>query len=207
MEKEITIMKKFAALLLAGVMAISCVACGNGGSANTEQETQQVTITDANEILTKVWDDYKATAGDDLQFFIAGGNVESMITDIPAKFDLSIEEAEAALVSGYCIPAEAIAMTDDIATMMHMMNGNNFSAAAYHIADVANVETVVTNIKDTTLNNQWMCGFPEKLIVVTVGEDYVVSAFGNTQLIDAFKASISTVYGDAAVVSVEENLQ
>ena len=56
------------------------------------------------------------------------------------------------------------------------------------------------------MNNQWMCGFPETLIIVTVGEDYVVSAFGNGQVIEAFKTAITTVYGDAAVVSVEENL-
>ena len=48
--------------------------------------------------------------------------------------------------------------------------------------------------------------FPEKLIVVTVNGDYVVSAFGNGQVIDAFKTAITSVYGDAAVVSVEENL-
>ena len=47
---------------------------------------------------------------------------------------------------------------------------------------------------------------PEKLIIVTVGENYVVSVFGNGQVIDAFKTAIITVYGDNAVVNVEENL-
>ena len=51
-----------------------------------------------------------------------------------------------------------------------------------------------------------MCGFPEKLIIVTVGDDYVVSAFGNGMVMDAFKTAITTVYGDAAAFSVEENL-
>lgn len=200
-------MKKIVALLLAGVMALVCVACGNGNTTNTENNTQQqVEIADANEILTKAWEEYKATAGEDLQFPIAGGNVESMITDMPAKFDLSIEYAEDALVSGYCIPVDTIAMTDDISTMMHMMMANNFTAAAYHVTDAANVETVVANIKDATVNNQWMCGFPETLIIVTVGEDYVVSVFGNAQLIEAFKTALTTVYGDVAVVAVEENL-
>ena len=47
---------------------------------------------------------------------------------------------------------------------------------------------------------------PEKLIVVTVGEDYVVSAFGIGAIVDTFKTAITTVYGNAAVVAVEENL-
>ena len=112
---------------------------------------------------------------------------------------------EEVLVYSYCIPEAAIDMTDDIATMMNMMMANNFTSAAYHVADAANVETVVNSIKDATLNNQWMCGFPEKLIVVTI-DNYIVSAFGNGMVIDAFKTAITTVYGDAAVVSVEENL-
>ena len=111
-----------------------------------------------------------------------------------------------ALSASFCIPTEAIDMTDDVANMMNMMMANNFSAAAYHIADKANVETVVAGIKDATLNNQWMCGMPDKLIIATVNGDYVVSAFGNGMVIDAFKPAITTVYGDAAVVSVEESL-
>ena len=81
-------------------------------------------------------------------------------------------------------------MTDDIATMMNMMMANNFTAASYHITDAANAEKAVSSLKETTINNQWMCGMPEKLIIVTVGEDYVVSAFGNGQVIDAFKTTI-----------------
>jgi hypothetical protein len=57
------------------------------------------------------------------------------------------------------------------------------------------------------MNNQWMCGFPEKMIIVTVGDEYVVSAFGNGMVIDAFETAITTVYGDAAVVSEKENLE
>lgn len=208
-------MKRLTALLLAGVLALGCAACGstNNGGENNKPGTEsgsdseaKVEIKEANEILTKAWDEYKAGVSEDLQFPIAGGNVENQIMDKPAKFDLTIEYAQDALVSSYCIPADTIAKTDDIATMMNMMMANNFSAAAYHVTNAADVETVVSSIKEATMNNQWMCGFPEKLILVTVGEDYVVSAYGNGQVIDAFKTAITTVYGDAAVVSVEENL-
>lgn len=199
-------MKKFVALLLATAMMFTCVACGgNGGNAGNNNETK-VEITDANEILTKAWDEYNTTASDDFKFPIFGGNMETSVMDAPAKFDPTIEYAEDALVMSYCIPTDAIAMTDDIATMMNMMMANNFTSAAYHITDTANVQTVVDGIKNTTINNQWMCGMPEKLIIVTVGEDYVVSAFGIGDVIDTFKAALTTVYGDAAVVAVEENL-
>lgn len=198
-------MKKLVVLLATLAMVLSCVACGGKTENNGGNETPKVEIADANEILTKVWDNYKTSASEDVQFPIAGGNVEAMVMDAPAKFDVTIEGAKDMLIAAYCIPAEAIEMTDDVATMMNMMMANNFTSAAYHVADSANVETVVSNIKDATLNNQWMCGFPEKLVVVTIG-DYVVSAFGNGMVIDAFKTAVTNVYGDAAVFAVEENL-
>jgi len=198
-------MKKIVVLLATFAMALSCVACGGKTENNGANETAKIEIADANEILTKVWDEYKASASEDAQFPIAGGNVEAMVMDAPAAFDVTIEGAKDALITSYCIPAEAIDMTDDVATMMNMMMANNFTSAAYHVADAANVETVVNGIKDATLNNQWMCGFPEKLVVVTIG-DYVVSAFGNGMVIDVFKTAITTVYEDAAVFAVEENL-
>lgn len=209
-------MKKLAVLLLIGVMAFSSVACGNSGETgkNTQQNSeatnnggeQNTEIADANDILTKVWTEYNTKAGDDLKFPIGGGNVENMIMDVPAKFDLTLEGAQDTLSNSYCMPADTIAMTDDIATMFHMMNANTFSGAAYHVTEVANVQTVADSIKNATLNNQWMCGFPEQLIIVTIGDDYVVSAFGSGQLIETFKTAITTVYGNAAVVTVEESL-
>ena len=204
-------MKKLLVLLLAAAMTFTLAACGsnaenNGSTESAESEVAKVEIADANEILTKAWDEYKASASEDIQFPIGGGFGESMVMDAPAKVDMTAEGAKDTMIYSFCIPAEAVDMTDDVASMMNMMMANNFSSAAYHVTDAANVETVVASIKDATLNNQWMCGFPEKLIIVTVGDEYVVSAFGNGMVIDAFETAITTVYGDAAVVSVAENL-
>ena len=198
-------MKKLVALLLAATMVFTCVACGG----NTDKGGSDSGIKDATEILTKTWENYNSSVSEDLKFPVGGGNIENfelVVMDTAGKCDTSLEGAKDALVTSFCIPAEAVDMTDDAATMMNMMMANNFSSAAYHVADKANVEKVVTGIKEATMGNQWMCGFPEKLIVVTVADEYVVSAFGNGQVIDAFKAAITAVYGDAAVVSVEENL-
>lgn len=199
-------MKKLTALLLAAAVVFTCVACGNSGNADNGDSAK---IKDATEVLTSTWEEYNKSASEDIKFPVGGGNIENfelVVMDNAGKCDTSLEGAKDALSVSFCIPMDAIDMTDDAATMMNMMMANNFSAAAYHVADKANVEKVVAGIKDATLNNQWMCGFPEKLIVVTVNGDYVVSAFGNGQVIDAFKAALTTVYGDAAVVSVEENL-
>ena len=191
-------MKKLLALLLAGVMVLGCVACG--------QKEQSTEIKDAHEILTKVWDNYNETASDDWKFPIGGGNAELMIMDAPGGFDLTLEGAKDELMYTYCIPEDAIAMVDNAATAMNMMMSNNFTSAAYHVTDTANVKTVIEGIKNATLNNQWMCGMPEQFFIATVGDNYVVSAFGLAGVIDIYKTALTTVYGSDATVVVEETI-
>ena len=185
-------MKKLLVSLLAGVMVLGCVACG------TEPQVK-VEVADAKELLTKVWDTY----GEDEKFFAMGGHFEAPVDNGPGSYDLA--KAEDLMIS-FCIPTDAIAMVDDAATIMHAMNANNFSAAAYHVTDSANTQTIVDGIKEQTMNNQWMCGFPETLIIVNVGDEYIVSAFGSADIVDNFKDKLTEVYGEAVNVSVEENL-
>ena len=207
-------MKKLVALLMAGVMVFGFAACGgnkdNGENQGNEQQNEEVKVdvADATELFNKVWTNYTETAGEDLQFFCMGGSMkeDGTFEDGKAgKFDHTKPE-DTGMESQLCISADAIAMVDDAASLMHGMMVNNFTGAAYHVADKANTQAVVDGIKERTLNNQWMCGFPEKLIIVTVGEDYVISAFGNGMIIDAFKTSVTTVYGELASVVVEEAL-
>ena len=50
---------------------------------------------------------------------------------------------------------------------------------------------------------QWMCGFPERLVILTSGQ-YVVSVYGNESLVNTFRdkfvaahSGASTVYDEA----------
>lgn len=187
-------MKKMISLLLGTMMVFSLTACGGNAAS--------VDVTDATELLTKVWDSYT----EDETFVVMGGDYEHIVDNAPGKY--AYENAEDyGMEYALCFPLSAVEYIDDAASMTHGMMANDFTGAAYHVADAANTDTVVNGIKETTLNNQWMCGFPEKLIVVTVGDDYVISAFGKNALIDTFKEKITTVYGDAAEVVVEESLE
>lgn len=186
-------MKKLVAMLLAGVMVFGCVACG---AAETKEP---LTVESAQVLLTNVWDTY----GEDEKFFAMGGHFEAPVDNAPGSYDVSKVED---LSISFCIPTEAVAMVDDAATIMHAMNANNFSAAAYHVTDAANMQTIIDGIKEQTLNNQWICGFPEKLIIVTVGDDYLVTAFGAADIVDNFNAKLASQYEGYVTVSVEENL-
>lgn len=209
-------MKKLTVLLLVAAFAVSSMACGmgNGGDTeknpNTQQNTQtdngtdteekvQLSIADANEILTKVWATYK----DDEKFAAVGGHYGSYTDGGPAKYDITkTEDMEAS----FCIPEESIAMVDDVASLQHGMNVNNFTAASYHLKNSADMQKLVDDIKNMTMNNQWLCGFPERLVIVTVGDEYVVTAFGNGEIVDNFKTKLLGLYENAPKLAVEEDL-
>lgn len=194
-------MKKLTAMLLALMLVLSLCACGNNdsGAASSNGAASAPVAASAEEILDTVWGTY----AEDEMFPIMGGNADNADWESPAAMDLANTEE---LTYFLYLPADQIALVDDCANMLHAMNLNTFTAGSFHVADAANVQTVVDALKDAIMNAQWMCGFPEQLIIVTVGEDYVVSAFGNGELIDNFQAKLTEQYGDAAVVVVEENL-
>ena len=92
---------------------------------------------------------------------------------------------------------------DNGASMIHMMNANTFTGAAFHVKDAADVKTFEDGLKEAVLNNQWMCGFPEKLVLCQLGEQYVVSAFGNGEMIEYFKTQLQEQYPGVTVVAEE----
>lgn len=188
-------MKKIASVLLVAMLALCLTACGGGKDNNAGT----VEIKDAAEILTTVWGAYE----EDEMFPAGGGDSENMSMEGPAKFDIAKAEE---LTYQLNFPAEFVEKIDDAASMVHMMNLNTFTAGAFHVADTADMSAVVDAIKDKVMNNHWMCGFPETLIIVQIGDNYVVSAYGNGELIANFQTKLLAAYEGAAEVVVEESL-
>lgn len=185
-------MKKILALLLAAVMVLSLAACTNKGSeggATSPAGAQTNQPKSALEILEKVWSKYSA----DEKFPATGGSEKQMKEDMPGKFDVSDAEA---LDFELGFPKANASEIDDAASLMHMLNQNNFSCGAYHVKDSGNVEALAGKIKENILARQWLCGFPEKLVILTVG-DYIVSVFGAGELTDTFVAKLSAEYSSA----------
>ena len=185
-------MKKILALLLAAVMVLSLAACTNKGSeggATSPSGAQTNQPKSALEILEKVWSKYSA----DEKFPATGGSEKQMKEDMPGKFDVSDAEA---LDFELGFPKANASEIDDAASLMHMLNQNNFSCGVYHVKDSGNVEALAGKIKENILARQWLCGFPEKLVILTVG-DYIVSVFGAGELTDTFVAKLSAEYSSA----------
>lgn len=185
-------MKKILALLLAAVMVLSLAACtdkGSEGGATSPSGAQTNQPKSALEILEKVWSKYSA----DEKFSATGGSEKHMKEDKPGKFDVSDAEA---LDFELGFPKAQASEIDDAASLMHMLNQNNFSCGVYHVKDSGNVEALAGKIKENILARQWLCGFPEKLVILTIG-DYIVSVFGAGELTDTFVAKLSAEYSSA----------
>ena len=182
-------MKKILAFVLAAVMVLSLAACtdkGSEGGATSPSGAQTNQPKSALEILEKVWSKYSA----DEKFPATGGSEKHMKEDMPGKFDVSDAEA---LDFELGFPKANASEIDDAASLMHMLNQNNFSCGVYHVKGSGNAEALAGKIKENILARQWLCGFPEKLVILTVG-DYIVSVFGARELTDTFTAKLSAEY-------------
>ena len=228
-------MKKIAVILLVGIMITNIASCGsnnnnqngtqNNSQSNTQSNTQDntqnqteqgnatqstnqnVTIKSSNELLTKVWNNYEDKDTDNNmyndKFPILGGHFESYTEEAPGEYDLS---KTADLEKSFCFPADKIDLIDNAATMVHLMYANSFSASAYHVKDATKVNEVAKSIQDCVLKNQWLDGEPDELLIMTVGDDYVVSVFGEDEQVEYFKAGVKTVYKDAVKVISQRDI-
>ena len=134
------------------------------------------------------------------KFAVAGGDMENAVMDGPGKFDVSKTE-ELDMTLG--LPADQASSLDDAASMVHMMNANTFTGGAYRLKDGTDVDAFADAVKENIKNRQWMCGFPDTLLIIRVDGSYVITAFGNAEIMDTFKANALSAL-DGAEVLVEE---
>ena len=190
-------MKKFISIMMAAVMMLSLAACGgskdsNGGNAGALKDVNALNV------LETVWATYEEAD----MFPVAGGDYENSVMDAPGAFPLTDLEV---LDSMLGVPASIAEQIDNAASLMHMMNANTFTCGSYQLKDGADMETFTTALKDSIMNRQWMCGFPDTLIVAKVGGEYVVSVFGNAEVIENFKNKLRETFPITDIV-YEESL-
>lgn len=189
-------MKRILAMVLALVMACSFTACGNDGNTNGTQEVQEVEITDSTELLTNVWAAYPGEV-----FSVMGGDYETSVMNQPGVVDITNQETMESLLG---MPQEGTDLINDAASLMHMMNANTFTAGAYRLNNSEDVQALADIMKDALMNRQWLCGIPEKMIIASVGSNYVVTVIGAADLLENFKTALTDTY--AATILYEEGI-
>ena len=185
-------MKKTVAILLT-LMTLLAAGCGSK-PAETPDEPQAPAFASAVELYTQIWD----TLGEDRQFPAAGGDAEHE-AEAPAKFALTKENKETFEYLLHVTDELYDMLDDDAATLQHMMNTNTFSSAAAKLKDPSAAEEFAEAYKTAVQGQQWMCGFPDKVVVISV-DDYVIMAYGYEDIINDLVDACSVVAPGARVL-------
>lgn len=205
-------MKRFLAIFLAALFTLSLAACGGKDNPNGSNPSDDPGVSDTKEpnkepgessmkspleLLTTVWNSY----AEDDKFPAAGGDMseENMTMDAPGKFGVG---DTAALDATLGFPTASAEKIDDAASLVHMMNANTFTCGAFHVKNAGDAAAISAAIKDNIMQRQWMCGFPDKLVIVQVG-DYIISFFGANEIVDTFKTKLTTAYTSAETLCDE----
>lgn len=149
-------------------------------------------VDDALTILNAIWNTYS----DEEKFPAAGGDSEHAVDGAPGSFDASNADNLSYLLT---FPADDASLIDSAASLVHMMNLNTFTCGAFHVADANNVARLADDLRTTIQAKRWMCGFPDKLVIVTVGQS-VLSVYGNEELVNTFRDKLLASYSAAAAV-------
>lgn len=177
-------MKKIVSLALAMLLVLSLAACGSKNSGAGD-------VSDALTLLNTVW----ATYSEEEKFPVSGGDYDHPVDDAPGAFDISNADNMDYMLG---FPGPSVANLVDAASLMHMMNANTFTCGAFHVTSKDDVETVASDLRDAIQSKQWMCGFPDKLVIFTY-DQYVVSLYGDEELVNTFRDKFTATYSDSAI--------
>ena len=205
-------MKKILALLLAMVMVMGqFAACGSADTEQTQGTTTEATTDSGEEetldialdeeepaesnastvILENIW----AQIGEDDQFYVMGGNVENYVDGKPGNYNMEYAEN---LPFNLLVPEVELANIDEAGFMQHAMNANNFTAGVCHVT--GDVKAFADAMQAAVQSNQWMCGFPETLVIAAINSEYVLVSFGINDAMNPFITALNAAYADAEIL-------
>ncbi|MCI8371569.1 MAG: hypothetical protein HFI75_04075 [Lachnospiraceae bacterium] len=196
-------MKKTISILLVMIMCFSTLVitgCSNAknstnDTSNTDDANEsKTTIESALAFYTEVW----AAFGEDNKFSCAGGDMDH-IAEGPGQFLLTEDNANSFKELIHVTDELYDMLENDAATLQHMMNTNTFSSAVVKLKDPTKASEFAEAYKTAIQGQQWMCGFPDKVVVISVG-DYVVMAYGLEVNIDNLVAACSAVEAQSTVL-------
>ena len=216
-------MKKIIALTLALLMlTMSFVACEKGNTETTteaadnqteapavdqtEEQTEAVVelpYANALELINIVFNGYNATATEDTMLYVAGGNINNFETtsmEGPAAF---VALADSDYNDNLGIPESEASKIASAASMFNMMNTNVFNCYTVQFAAGTDVDASINAIKENILARQWICGAPEKLVIIKCPGDSILVIWGVVDfggIVDPVAASVLTLVEGATTV-------
>ncbi len=186
-------MKKMIAAMLAIILALALVGCAADNGTENGGNTSEAKV-EPLELLNTVW----SGLADDQKFDVFGGdyNEENMREGEAGNVSLDDADSVEYLLT---FPSSMVEKVESAASIIHMMNVNTFTAGAFKLKDAADVQAVCSAIRDALNSKQWMCGFPDKMLIANVNGT-IVSVFGAEGNVDNFRNSLTAAFEGAEIV-------
>ena len=169
---------------------------GDTTSADTTTEGGAIAVelpegNTATTVLNNVWVKYSV----EQKFYAAGGDydnaVENFAGDVPVDSEF--------LTDKLLVPADQVANVAEAGSLRHGMNENNFTCGAFKLVEGADETAFVTAMQTAIQNNQWVCGFPEILLVMKA-EGVILVAFGHSDIVPTFQTNVTNAFAGAEVL-------
>lgn len=158
----------------------------------TEPQLSGSADSSSAKLLEAIWSSY----GEEDRFASYGGTVENSVADAPGDLDMTNTEE---LTSKYLLPQSVLEQVENGASLVHLMNNNIFTAAAFGMQQDADLKTAAKALRDNLQKTQWICGQPDRLLVAQV-DGHLVMAFAAKEAMDTFQQKLQAVYPSANIL-------
>ena len=160
----------------------------------TEPSQPSVETNEAVDMLASAWDKWES----EYKEYFAGGTTKfdddyNVLNPQGAPGVVDAEELE----FGYYVPNANLSSVSAAASVYHGLNKNNFTAATFIVEDAAAFAAIM---KDALLTTNYVCGFPEHLLVYTLSDNCVLYVLGNLSVMEGFGDAVMSAYPNATVI-------
>ena len=176
-------------------------------TTSTTEKPLEPSYNDSLELINEIFNSYNASATEETMLYVSGGN--------PYNFDTVNPEGPAAFVAladtdyddNLGFPAAEASKIENAASMFNMMNTNTFTCYTVKLTSGTDVNAMANTLKENILNRQWLCGMPEKLVIISCPGNYLLVVWGVVEfggIVDPVVDSIlATIEGSCIVVETE----
>ena len=153
-----------------------------------------VAKSESAKILQKIWDLYPQNE----RFSVYGGAVEQSVADGPGDLDMTMTEE---LTTRYLLTEDQLQMVEEGASLVHLMNNNIFTAVVFKVKE--NPQNLAKGWRSSIQGTRWICGQPDRMLLVQPVDGYLLMAFGSQDAMTAFRSHMITAFPAANILYEE----
>jgi len=202
------------ALLLSTAVLASCAEDKESAESNNSKETTNTVETkepettpflDAQTALDAIFTPFAdkmapafgVESGEEVKGAFSGS-----LEGVPGPAAIDLNNLEEGFFHLTILPTENVDKLASASLFTNMMNQNNGTVVAFELKNADEAQALADILKTSVAGNQWMCGFPERHLIVNV-DGVVFSAYGLADVTNALKDAITETYENAVVLHDE----